>query len=161
MSSRKHASGASLVELIVAIVIIGIALPAVLAGIARITRSSADPMILAQASAIAEAYLEEILLKDYEQPGGTCAAPSAEGETDRGLFDDVDDYHSAGAYLAARDQNGMPGPANYEVRVTITCADLGPITAASGDAKRIEVAVRNTAFGGGDVAVLSGYRARY
>ena len=86
--------GATLVELIVAIVIIGVALAGVLMVFMRNTGASADPLIWHQATAIAEAYLEEALTKNFTVgPGNT-----------RQTFDDVLDYNFTD--VGARDQTG-------------------------------------------------------
>ena len=78
-------SGLSLVELLVSIVIVGIAAGTVLGVFSTTTGSSADPMIRHQAAAIAEAYLEEVLLRPFDDPDGS------DGEVARADFDDIDD----------------------------------------------------------------------
>ena len=57
--------GVSLVELIIFIVVVGVAVVGVLAAINLGTRSSADPMVQKQALAIAEALLEEVQLQPF------------------------------------------------------------------------------------------------
>ena len=64
-SSRRRAAGLSLVELIVFIVVVGVAVAGVLAALNLSTRASADPMIQTQALAIAEAVLEEAQLMPF------------------------------------------------------------------------------------------------
>lgn len=64
-SSRRRAVGLSLVELIVFIVVVGVAVAGVLAALNLSTRASADPMIQKQALAIAEAVLEETQLMPF------------------------------------------------------------------------------------------------
>lgn len=150
MFSRQR--GATLIELVVAIVIISIAIAGVIVGTSRLTRGSADPMIYSQAQAVAEAYLEEILLKEFSCGGGP------EGGETRATYDDVDDYH-APAYAAVSDQNGNPVPelAAYRVSIDVACAALNGVPSA--DAATIAVSVSHTAFTG-DVAVLTGFRTR-
>src|SRR5438552_11460460 len=62
--ARRHRPraehGISLIELIVFIVIVGIAVAGVVGALSMATRASADPMIQKQALAIAEALLEEV-----------------------------------------------------------------------------------------------------
>jgi prepilin-type N-terminal cleavage/methylation domain-containing protein len=60
--------GVTLVELIVAIAIIGTGVAGILAVMEATTRRSADPMILQQAQLIGESYLEEILQKKFYDP---------------------------------------------------------------------------------------------
>ena len=62
--------GVTLVELLVSIVVVSIAASAVLGVISMNTARSADPMILHQAAAIAESYIEEVLLKPASDPDG-------------------------------------------------------------------------------------------
>src|SRR5690606_5990048 len=76
--------GMTLVELIITIVIIGIAATALFSAMASITGRSADPMLRQQSLAIAEGYLEEILLQDYATALNPC--------TGRACFNDVRDY---------------------------------------------------------------------
>jgi MSHA pilin protein MshD len=64
-SSRRKSRGLSLVELIVFIIIVGVAVAGVLAALNVSTRASADPMIQKQALAVAEAVLEEVQLMPF------------------------------------------------------------------------------------------------
>jgi MSHA pilin protein MshD len=66
---RGHAErGMTLVELTISIVVIAIAASAVLGLLSRSVGRSADAMVMSQAVAIAEAYLEEITLKPFASP---------------------------------------------------------------------------------------------
>ena len=78
--------GFTLVELIISMVVVSIALGGVLMVMNYTIWHSADPMLQHQAVAIAESYLEEVLLHAYSDPDGSG------GESLRNLFDDVDDY---------------------------------------------------------------------
>jgi MSHA pilin protein MshD len=74
--------GISLVELIVFIVIVGVAAAAVIGTLTMATRASADPLIQKQALAIAEALLEEVQLQpftfcDPDDPQAATAADTA------------------------------------------------------------------------------------
>lgn len=144
--------GATLVELLVSIVIVAIASSTILGVLAMTSGSSADPMIRHQAAAIAESYLEEILLKPLVDPD------AVDGEALRADFDDLDDYDGL-SDAGARDQFGVPmaGLDAYNVSVTVVpSAGLGGIPAA--DALRVDVVVSHT----NDINfVLSGYRTRY
>lgn len=170
--SRLRARGVTLVELVVAIVVIGTALAGIMVVIVRNTSASADPMIAHQSIAIAEAYLEEILTKNFVAP---VTGPEA-GET-RATYDQVDDYHNlvnngcltvVQGYTATAscptpgscvcDQRGQPidGLQNYRVNVLVTTESLSVITASN--AERVEVTV--TPPSGGSV-IISGYRTNY
>lgn len=140
--------GATLVELVVSIVIISIALAGVLVAMDRNTRASADPMVLDQSVAIAEAYLEEILAKDFVDPDGTNV-----GET-RATYDDVFDYNGL-PDTVVRDQNGtaiVPLSA-YAVAVQVANNNVNGLAAAL-----VTVTV-TPPFG--NSLVLSGYRTNY
>jgi MSHA pilin protein MshD len=143
--------GVTLIELIVSIVIVAIAASAVLGVLSRSAARSADAMIMAQAVAIAEAYLEEISLKAYADPDGV------DGETARTDFDDVDDYNGV-VDTGARNQFGVAIAALSRYTVTVTVGTSAALTSVpSTDALRIDVRVTYTP----NVTVaLSGYRTR-
>ena len=89
MSLKRKLSkngGFTLIEVIVTIVVLSVAATAIMSMFTNTIRTSADPMIQQQALSIAEAYMEEILLKPFSDPGGGV------GETARDEFDDVSDY---------------------------------------------------------------------
>ena len=115
---QKNQSGITLIELVVTIVVLGVAL-ITLSGILRGGASNnSDLTIQVRATSLAQAYLDEILGKRYDErtrnrgvPPCSTAAPaprqcSAEasfgadygspvdpGENSRSRLDDVDDYH--------------------------------------------------------------------
>lgn len=146
--------GATLVELVISIVIIGVGAVGVLSVIATQGRYSADPMIQQQAVAIAEAYLEEILPKSFAEPGDAqvCAASGPEaGEATRTSFDDVDDYHGlvnngcSNPGGGACDQFGgtIAGLESYRIDVVVACEAFE--TVADTHSKRVEVSVSHPA----------------
>lgn len=141
--------GATLVELVVAIVIIGVALAGVLLVFVRNTSASADPLIWHQATAIAEAYLEEALTKNFTVgPGNT-----------RPTYDDVLDYNFTD--VGARDQTGGPpiaGLEGYTVQIQAVAEALNGIP--NTDAIRVTVTV-TPAVAPGSTVVISGYRTNY
>ncbi len=117
-------AGTTLIELVISIVIVSIAVSAVLMVFSMNVGYSADPMIRYQAVAIAEAYLEEISLKAFADPGG------GDGEASRDLYDDADDYHGL-VDVGARNQfdAALPGLGDYTVSVTVTQSALPSIAA--------------------------------
>ena len=154
MSLYKHKmiraqTGATLVELIVSIVVISVGLAGILIVMDRNARNSADPLLQYQAIAIAEAYLEEALLKEFSDPDGLG------GET-RATFDDVNDYNFTD--VGARDQNGQAigGLEQYTVTIAVTAEAFNGIAAA--DSRRVQVTV-TPPFGG--AVVMGGYRTNY
>jgi len=164
-----YQSGVTLIELVVSIVVISIGLAGVLLVMERNTRFSADPLVQHQAIAIGEAYLEEILLKDFCDPSSTCTPPNAPGtpgcdvcpaaEGVRNQFDNVCDYN--GMNESPTDQFGTPigGLSSYAVQVNVSTADtLNGVAGGSCRLLRVQVNVSGPA---GTNVVLSGYRTNY
>jgi len=115
--------GSTLIELIITIVIISIALSGILSVVNITTKHSADPIVQHQAIAIAESYLEEIVLLPITDPNGTNA-----GET-RATFDNIDDYNGL-TNSGVIDQNGnaITGLENYTVSIAIADKIISNIT---------------------------------
>ncbi len=151
MCLRQGQGGFTLIEVVMSIIIISIALVGVYLVMNTTTAASADPMLRHQALAVAESYLEEILLKPFADPDGT------DGETLRSDFDDVDDYHNLNDD-GARDQdnNLIAGLEKYTVQISVTAEDLGG--SGLGNTLRIDVTVVHPAAGS---LTLSGYRSRF
>jgi MSHA pilin protein MshD len=114
--------GFSLVELVLAIVVMGIALAAATTLFVVTTRHSADPMIQQQAQLIAESYLDEILIKRFYDPDTNNVCPAAEGGG-RTAYDNVCDYN--GLNEAPRDQFGTAIAALSAYTVQVTVANAG------------------------------------
>lgn len=149
--------GFSLIELVIFIVIMSVAVVGVLGVMNITTRYSADPMIQKQALAIAESLLEEVELKDFNNPTGGFTGGVTLAE--RPLFDDVHDFNNfstSGIYTI--DGTAVGGLGAYNVSVAVTNAALGAITAASGEAVRITVTVTHST---GQSWAVSGYRTNY
>jgi len=149
------------VELIVSIVVIAVAVTGVLLAVQFTTRHSADPMIRQQAVAIADAYMEEILLRPYQDPDGS-------DESSREKYDDVYDYNATDDQPPRDQRNSpMPGLENYRVKVEVENATnesgtpdrLGPSVQKLRQSAKITVTVinksANVKFG------LTGYKAKY
>ncbi|MBI3898109.1 MAG: type II secretion system protein [Gammaproteobacteria bacterium] len=170
---RFAARGMTLIELIVSIVVISVGLAGILVVMDHNTRASADPIVQQQAVAVAEAYLEEILLKEYDEFAASGVAEGAPGpdagEANRVQYDDVNDYDGLAnngcinttaacptLTSCACDQNGDPVASltGYTVTVAVdTAASL------NGDAaSRVQV---NVIGPGGLSLSLSGYRTNY
>lgn len=137
-------------------VVIGIGVAGILLAIDRTSRASGDPMVKQQAVAVGEAYLEEILLKNFADPDQPESGGPEAGES-RPTYDDVSDYNGL-SDVGARDQNDNPiaGLGQYNVNVTVTNTGLNGVPAA--DAKRVDVRVSGSF--GADVT-LTGYRTNF
>ncbi len=139
-------AGVTLIELIIAMIIISVALMGILSVVNQTTVHSADPMMNHQAVAIAESYLEEILLLPVT------ATPDV-STSDRSTFDNVGDYD--GLNEAPTDQNGtaIANLSNYSVAVSVTDVTLSGTTM-----KEVNVTVTR----GANVSIsIKGYRAAY
>ena len=171
MPAPAHrSSGVTLVELVMFIVLIGIAFSALLLAISNFTRHSADPLLRKQALAVAEALLEEIELMpftycDPDDPNASsaastagCSTPGTEDTATLGPetgelrgdattpFDNPSDYNGASITLVA----------GYPATISVTKAGLGGI--ANNEALRISVTVT---MPDSTTLSLDGYRTLY
>lgn len=159
--------GLTLIELIVFIVVISVGLIGILTVMNVTARSSADPMIRKQALAVAEAMMEEVLSKDFQNdPGGNNGTTPTLGCTpntapacnpnivlERQNYNDVDDY-------IGWDQNGVfqidgtPAPigGNYRVRVAVAALALNGVAG-----KQVTVTVNS----GPETITLNSFRANF
>lgn len=142
----KEQFGFTLMEVIITIVVLSIASVSMLSAFTSAAKTNADPMILHQAAAIAEAYMEEIQLKSFTiGPGST-----------RATYDDIHDYDGI-TDEPASDQTGVAsGFAGYSVSVTVAGLGLGTISAT--DAMLITVIVDHALI---DPITLVGFRTNY
>jgi len=148
--------GMTLVELVIIIVIIGLAAAALFTAMSTITARSPDPMLRQQSLYIAEAYMEEILAKAFFDPVTRDQCPSPPGA--RKDFDNVcdfDGWSDAGGALDINNQS-ISGLSEYDVNVTVKPAELNGIS--SNRALLITVEVHDPA---GRRLTLSGWRTCY
>jgi MSHA pilin protein MshD len=160
---RPRARGLTLIELLLFVVVIGIALSAMLKVFVTATTNSADPMILRQQLAIAESMLREVELMPFTwcdpdlDPTNTSTAAGAadctsaegpamgpEGGQKRNAspyFNNVNDYDGF-TMTGVSDAGGLvvPGLAGYTVGVAVAAAALDTVP-ANGAALKISVTV--------------------
>lgn len=150
MSSRRRARGMTLIELVIAILILGVGLAGVLLAYSTVTRGSSDPVVRKQLLSIAEEMLEEIQLKPY-----AAAANAAAGGCARTTWNDLMDYHGYTTINQVCTIDGTPVAtlAGYSLRVTVQAATFGGLSAA----RRIDVTVSR----GSDQLTLTGWRLDY
>lgn len=173
----RRQRGLTMIELVMFIVVVGIAVVGVLSVISFNTRGSADPIRQKQAMAIAESLVDEIRAARFSwcdvtdenfstaiNAAGCKDKPEAVNQEAGGgarPFDNVNDYVNAygqpRAYAA--DVAGNALPAGYAVTVTISQVALGPAngTVPADAALRILVTVTY----GGESLSLETYRTRY
>jgi MSHA pilin protein MshD len=147
--SRRRARGMTLMELVLAIVIIGVGLTGVLVAFNQAVFHSADPVVRKQMLAIAEEMMEEITLKPYAVGAAVPPAGCA-----RSAHDDVRDYNGyASAGICDIDGTAIPSLATYNVAVAVTLGALPNGIAAL----RIVVTVTH----GTETVTLVGYRTAW
>jgi MSHA pilin protein MshD len=170
---KKQQSGFTLIELIVFIVIVSVGLAGVLTAFNTAVKSSADPMITKQVMLVAEATLQEILEKQYQNDPTDASnssatvgctpttTPSCRVNTpvDRANYNDVDDYNgfSQTGITLLDGITPVSGLSAYTLAIVVdkTTASLGGIAAP--DVKSITVMVS----GGSQTISLTGYRTNY
>lgn len=147
---HKRQRGFTLIEMVLAIVVLGVGLTGVLIAFSTVARGSADPVVAQQMLAIAEEMMEEIQLKPYAVAANTAPAACA-----RNTWNDVLDYngYTTNAQICTIDGTAIPSLAGYSVRVTVVEATLAGV----GAARRIDVTVTR----GTSSFTLTGWRTDF
>jgi len=139
--------GFSLIELVITIVVLGIALSALTASLFSGVGRNADPLWQSKATQLSQAYLDEILSMRYQDNSplgggavGTCVIAGNEvGETSRSEFNDVDDYDGLIETADFLDDAATSNYAGYTVSIDVTC--VGPNNAAAINSKLIALTI--------------------
>lgn len=186
MILRRRLHGFTLIELVISIVVLAIGATALLVLINQTTANSVDPIIHQQAHAVAQSYLEEVLLNPFCDPdlstncpvfcdaAAVAGAPTictvcsenTGGFETRSTFDDVCDYDTINDTGGAVDQTGNPiapailGAYNINVSIVDTGFLLNGLDSDTGQVVRIDVIVTHD-----DIATLnltlSSYKANF
>lgn len=147
-------SGLTLVELIIAIVIVGVAFVGMMTVYSSLMSRSSDPMIYQQSLAIADSYMEEIASKDFPASfAGTCPSPPA----NRAEYLSVCDYHGFNETVIKDVAGNDLGLNGYGVSVTVAASGT-TLSIPNNDALLVTVMVSHPL---GDSLTVSGYRTRY
>ncbi|CAK0763151.1 MSHA pilin protein MshD [Gammaproteobacteria bacterium] len=145
---HKLAFGFTLIEMVMAIIIISVGLTGVLAAFNISIKSSADPLIHKQMLVIAEEMMEEILLKPYAiNPVGTISG------CNRSSADDIRDYDGYTQPICDIDGTLVTGLTGYNVNVVVGLETWQGID----NTLRITVSVAR----GGETLSLTGWRTNY
>jgi len=176
---NNFARGFTLIELVITIVILAIGVTAFTQLMNASTIASIDPMIRQQAHAVAQSYLEEVMLNSFCDPnlsadcaafctsanicsvcGGSASPLPAESRPD---YDDVCDYNGL-LDTGARNQFDAAIAALSDYNVTVTVVDnsvsLSGLSSASGEVVRVDVNVTHASNSNVDVT-LSAYRTNF
>lgn len=107
--------GVSLVEAVLASVVLSIAVAAVATALVAGTQQSYLAVDYRRATELADAMMEEILALPYDDPNGASTPGPEAGESTRADFDNIDDYHNYGESAGAIvDKTGNSYPTEYD-----------------------------------------------
>jgi MSHA pilin protein MshD len=162
LRSCRRQRGVTLVELVMFVLIVGIAVSSVLGTLALAGGRSADALVQRQSLAVAESLLQEIVAQPFTalSPDGspeTIGPEAGESRTSSTTpFNHVNDYHGYTMNgIVALDGSAIAGLESYSASVSVSAQALGNIPAGEG------LLVRVTVTGPGGVPVtLTGFRAR-
>lgn len=146
----RHQAGFTLVEMIIAIVILGIGLAGVAVAFSVAIGGSGDPVIHQQMLSIAEEMIEEVQLKPY-----AVAANAAPAGCARDTYNDVSDFngYATSGQICTVDGVAVGALSGYSVSVGVAAGTLSGV----GAAKKITVTVTR----GSSSLTLVGWRTDY
>ncbi len=149
--------GLTMIELIMAIMIISISIVGILSVLRTTTQSSADPVLYKQAMAMADAILEEVMSKAYQNPVGGYTETNPQTCAGRLFYDDVSDYSCFDGSTSSKviqSNTTLGGTASPLVGYTATVT-VSTVTMNALPMKKVVV----TVTGGGIVVSLDSYRS--
>ena len=159
VKANLRSGGFSFLELLIFVVVVSTALLGVLSVINLDVSRSAEALQRKQAIAVAEAFIDEVLTRQFANPSAFVGTPT---QINRPFFIDIDDYHlftSNGIFT----KNGqvVSGLTGYSVSISITPSAAntpvsGGVFVTTGEMKRIDVTVTTPS---GEPVKLSAYRA--
>jgi MSHA pilin protein MshD len=177
LSNKKFKIGFTLIEIIIVIVFISIAMISILTAYSHAMRNGATPMQQIRAVELAQAYMDEILNKRFDETSGQGGLPRCgssdtgatactsvanfgadAGET-RSLYDDVDDFHGLDdPVLLDSLGNIRIGYDNYRAQIFVSYAGNELSNINNNDAKRIDIVVTTA---NGSSFNFSAYRVNF
>lgn len=149
-TDHRSQRGFTMIEMIVAMVIIAVGLTGVLIVFQSSVRSSSDPLVNKQLLAVAEEMLEEIELRPYDATVGGTSSGCA-----RASFLRISDYNGYASSGQICDIDGVPIALlnGYSVNVSVAVETWQGITA-----KKVSVTVRRSA---NETLTLTSWRTPY
>lgn len=150
-SRPQRQSGFTLIEMILAVVVIGMGLAGLLMALSTTVKRSADPVVTKQLLALAEEMIEEIELKPYKVTANS--APAACG---RNTYNDVLDYNG---YTTSNKICNIDGTEIISLnKYSITVSVVTEALAGVGAARKITVTARRAA---NEAITLVSWRTEY
>lgn len=181
-SSSHFQRGVTLIEMIIAIVIIGIAAVALLQGLGQQTRNNVDPMIQSQAQMLARQYLEEVSSKSFFDPtydprlvrnlsnsdieAYGVLDQTRSGSPSRIAWNNIYEYDDYDESILDINGNAISGLSGYQIEIDVDVSEglsLGSLSNSSAAncppiVALIEVTITDPRD---QITTLSGYRASY
>jgi MSHA pilin protein MshD len=162
--THRSQKGVTLIEMVITIVILGIALSALISSLSSGISQSATPLWESRSLELTQAYLDEILAMKFDgtQPlgggvvSGVCAI-SSDGQS-RANFDDVDDYNGLNDSPPQLIETtlDMSTYSDFSVLVSVSCSGTELNLSDDAFAKRIVVTVNVPGGQSRSVAVYKG-----
>ena len=149
-AARAAQRGFTIIEMVVAIVVIGVGVAGLLSAFSISVRNSADPMQVKQSQVVADEIMEEILLKPYSSTTTSVSVGCA-----RNQYYDVAAYNGYTTTGKICDVDGVAIAAlnGYSLKIDVVATTLGGVAAA----RKITVTVTR----GTDNYILTGWRTDY
>jgi len=171
-ATGKMQGGFTLIETIIVIVLLGAMMAGMTALFVNNINNSHRPFLRQRALAVADAFMDEILSKQWNEAaplGGGCvntgsgscpagpavAAIGIDGET-RPTYDDIDDYHGLNQSPPQESSGAnMPGYVGFTATVTVAQPGTAWNGIPAADVRRITVSVTSS---NGETVAVSAYR---
>ncbi|MCA9289888.1 MAG: hypothetical protein KDA25_02100 [Phycisphaerales bacterium] len=161
-STRRHRRGITLVEAIIALVLVAGMITAALNTVAFTARSLRIRATMSKASMLAHRTMNEVFALAYQEPNATPQFGTEAGEPTRATWDDIDDYHMwTELSPTARDGAPIPGYTGWSVGVQVhKVSTIAPdvVSAFEVGLRRITVVVNAPS---GESVILKALRSKH
>jgi MSHA pilin protein MshD len=147
--AQRRQSGFTLVEMVMAIVVIGVGLAGVISAFTTVSAHNADPQVTKQLLSVAEEFMEEVQLKPYD-----AASPAGGSGCARDTYNDVSDYNGypSTGQICTVEGTAISDLSGYTLNISVSATTLQGVAA-----KKITVTVSR----GNDSFSLVGWRTDY